>query len=800
MAFIDLAQAQPDIGRDIELTEVRRVRPRRSELRLDPDQREAIANRVARFYDEDQEARTEDMENRLQRIAKLRMWTEGTNLPWDDASDLGLPDMMEKSLKTQDTLINAVLATRPPIGAKATSEDDAGNEEKIDQLIDYQVFVEQDGEAAVNELAEAFETDGVFTAFVPWITETRETGRFKSFDPIPGNATPAEYFESLLRVEFQGDALTPDGRSDGWDWRIGEPGDRHRVSFYVAEDGAEVEMVEQVDAVVYDGPRILVMDYEDVLTPSGTANLQIPGPSNPGGAPHVILRSRPTVDEVRRLRDQGIYDLIDDDDMADAANRATRNDAENDGELRLRNVLNGIEPVDPHDKSQRTLTRLTCFDIWSAEQGGRTEDMVWTVILNTKTLVRAKRLSEVFPFNPPRRPLAEAPHIRQRGRREGISNPELVEGLHDAMKAILDSGIDSGDLANSPFFFYRPHGTMNPEVIRLAKGEGYPLGDPQRDVHFPQISNPTALGFSLNLYTLLNTMGERVSAISPLELGRVPPGQSTALRTTGNLSQVLAKGEARPERILRNFFGGLQQIWSLIHEQNRVFLPETKKIRLIGYQEPGVDPYVEIAKRDVSGIFRFEFKANVLNTSKQAMQAAMEQMLLSYVNPLMIQLGIIQPDGIYRLQREYGKSLGGDPDKYLSPPTPESDEPRIMAEEAIGTAMNGRAPQGIPMEPAAEHLQKLIAFTQSEDFGLMPQVGVQLLTAWAEQVRARAIQEQQRQQLLAAAEQFGQQGQQGVGGRPPEQIGAPEGGAPPVSSGGELIDEALPGAGGGANA
>jgi hypothetical protein len=44
-------------------------------------------------------------------------------------------------------------------------------------------------------------------------------------------------------------------------------------------------------------------DVQDVLHPIRCENLQIPGPSNPMGAAHVILRDFPTIDEIKRLRD-----------------------------------------------------------------------------------------------------------------------------------------------------------------------------------------------------------------------------------------------------------------------------------------------------------------------------------------------------------------------------------------------------------------------------------------------------------------------------------------------------------------
>ena len=153
----------------------RRTRPRKEAFSLDADRRKKIVSRVKDFRDADMTARQDDIDKRIQRYAKYRMWTEGKDWPWPNSSDAAVPDMMTHSLRMQDTLHNAVMSRRPVVGAKATLEHDIGKEEVIDKLIDHQIFVEQDGERIVGDLTEAFINDGHFTAYIPWIKETRET-------------------------------------------------------------------------------------------------------------------------------------------------------------------------------------------------------------------------------------------------------------------------------------------------------------------------------------------------------------------------------------------------------------------------------------------------------------------------------------------------------------------------------------------------------------------------------------------------------------------------------------------------
>src|SRR3546814_15882504 len=77
-------------------------------------------------------------------------------------------------------------------------------------------------------------------------------------------------------------------------------------------------------------------------------------------------------------------------------------------------------------------------------------------------------------------------------------------------------------------------------------------------------------------------MEERLTHIGDLQAGRVPPGRSSALRTTTNMALLASQAEARPERILRRLFTGLAEIWLQIHELNQRFLPANKKFRIMG--------------------------------------------------------------------------------------------------------------------------------------------------------------------------------------------------------------------------
>ena len=136
-----------------------------------------------------------------------------------------------------------------------------------------------------------------------------------------------------------------------------------------------------------------------------------------------------------------------------------------------------------------------------------------------------------------------------------------------------------------------------------------------------------------------------------------------------------------------------------------------------------------------------------------------------YVSELSIKLGILQPDGFFRLMKDIGEAFGQDPDQYLTAPSPDSMKPKILAEEALSAIVNGEIPDGVPAEGAQAHLEALVNFTETDEFGLLQQESVEILKAYMQEVQERAQFEARQAAILEATRGFGQG--QNPGGRPP---------------------------------
>ena len=749
-----------------------------------------IAERAVQFFNNDNEDRQIEMDLRAQRYAKFRQWkVTNDHSPWDNSSDATVSDMARTSLKMQDTLYNAIISTRPTLLAKATNKKDLDKQESIDQVLDYQAFVEN-GETWISDLVDAFVNDGHFTAFVPWVDERRMASTVKVFPILPPEQEPLIVFTQILEAEFPDHVEIEIAGPDGWDYIVTvEEDDRLieiKVSFYTDERD-KLEMITLREAKVFEGNKIIIKDRADVFHPTHVANLQAPGPSNPGGASHVGLVDRLTVDEVRRLQASGFYDELSKED-ADTLDR-TAEAIEEHPEEEQKSIIQGAN-ANPHVEhpEENLVTRLLIFDVMDLGKGF-TEDVVYWVLEDKKLVCRVRRLSEAFPSRTPRRPLAEEQSIPVRGRRTGIGQLELIEGLHDLAKQTLDQAVDFGSLLLTPWGFYRPASSLRPEQIRLSPGDLYPTSDPKNDVHFPAL--PTGgEAYAFNMLTLLNQEEERLTQIGDLQLGRVPKGKASALRTVGGQQMIAAQGQSRPERLLRRLFHGLGQIWTIMHENNIHFLEGKKEIRIHTSFSKGSDPYRTVDSKNLNGVVEFEFQANAFNISKESRQEALGQIGAGLTNnPLMLQAGVVDQIGLHKWGEDWVQVWGQEPDDYLAP-LPQGDV--ISFEDALLSIMNNEVPNGIPREGPMGHLQLLQEFQNSDNFAFLDETQLQIFEQWTQIVLGFLQQQMQQQQLAQSAQGQGQQEGQAEGSVPPDNEQAP------VQEN-ELIDEQLPSAGGGAS-
>ena len=720
---------------------------------------------------------------RMVRYAKYRGWSEDPDaLDW--ASNQHIPVMIANALRAKAGLFNAVMAIRPVMDGKPHRKDLKDTAERAGQLIDYQVFQEANGHRVLEQYIEQFVDDSVVLSYQPWVKDRRRLVDIKTLD------RPLESLDlampPLLEALLPGTIDLSMQRTDGTAWLATLPpqGDdpEREISVEVYDkDEQHIEVVCNWLATTYDGPAIIVQALEDFVVPLRSQNAQPITPQNPFGAPWVARLIRIHRDSIRRLIKDGVYDLVTEaklDEYVGEPRVPTDTPGTEDELKTYKDAQEGRGPDTAATADARDwFTLVEWYGAMDVNGDGLQEDVIFWIIREIPVLVRQRYLTELYTGLPIRRPISEARFIPVPGQFYGMGMIELMEGMHDLIHQLVNQALDNGRLANLPFGFYRASSGLKAEQLSLEPGTLYPIDNPQQDITFPPMSHADQT-FFFNMLGLAMQWLDRESQIGPIQMGQVPQGKASALRTTGTTMALLQQGAAMPEQILRRLFFGLKDIWEQIHLLNRRFLPPKKNFLIAGRPLDQDDAYARIEDRaEIDVPLTFEWQATLLNTNKGVMQQTLTALGMALFNPLSMQFGVVGPEQFYNYLKDLVQAGQLDPARYLIKPLGVPEGPRHTAQEAILMIMEDRMPEVAPLEPIEQHAQILQSYSRSPQFGFLTQQQVGLFKAYLMAVMQMMAQQQQQQQMMQAAQQFSQGmggGGQSVGGRPSEPGEAPE--------------------------
>lgn len=799
----EIQQDVPDAGNIPPSPEPAPARRKRRKRVLQVSQEQI--NTILDDFEKDLNRRDHRIRMRETRYAKYRGWhvLEPKTFPWKNCAHYWVPIMQIGARRLEAVLENAVKGIRPVMQAKARQGRNSSKGDRIDKLLDYQFFSENKGEEKIDSAVSNFVEDEALFFFCHWVRDDQTIREIRILPPLDPAIDHIPQILSLIPKMFEwpninfGNA-TAVGKDSalGWIWDVEFPGTdgvkrEIRVEFYERDD-EKLEAVLTYEARTFDGPAIEILDFEDVVPSSRAANLQPKCAANPLGASSVSRICKISLDAIRRGRKSGLYDRLDDTGMEaiEHGKSPVGSGAVEESTKELKDKMEGSEigGFGRDDETSRQV--IEWYGGLDVDNDKLEEQVILWIERKSKTLLKAVMLTELYPGVPLLRPIISTSIFPITNRIYGISFIELLEQFQDQIELLMDQNMDWGTICNSPWGAYRASSGLEGQPLYMEPGEFISLDNPQQDLYMPQFPQRGET-HTINTISLLQQFIERMQMFSDFSFGRVPAGKASALRTMGTTMSLLGQADVRSEQVLRRFFSGLARVYEIMHRLNQHFLPDKKEIRVLGMVEKGQDAYLELKPLDIDADMDFEFKATMLNTNKQMLSQALNQIAAMMMSPLAIQAGIVTEEQIYNVLRDEARALDLPDNRYMQPPPQTFQGPKILAEEAISAIMANELPVGRPLEGAMQHYQKLVQFTTGDQFGHLSPPQVPLFKTWLIQVQQMITEEQQRQQMMQAAAQM-QQSMGGSGGGPQtatgENIGTQQN---PAVQPGEHIDESI---------
>jgi hypothetical protein len=795
---------------ELELTEPApkppTIKPRRKRsFKID---KEEVCNYVLETLSQNEEDRKELINRRMDRHAKVRGWLPEKTFPWAGCANFPVPIMAIANLKVRGVLENAAKSVRPMLESKARQGRNVGKEKAITQLLDYQFFVENQGERIIDDAVSNFIEDEAVFLFTQYVKEDQTLHDTRILPPWPPEMDITVSALESLKVIYGGRLLSVVMEDDdGWDWQV-VYADEHnaqiqrysRVCFYEMED-LKIQACITTEVTTHDGPSIRVLDFEDVVYPVRAANLQPPSATNPNGAPHFDILFNVSLDTIQRRWKDKTYDQMDEEGEdwkkinASQSQAASGDDA--DLQKELKDQLEGSQVTRGAEREDRQ--GVMRFDRLDVDGDGFEEDVIIWCLRDSKVLLKVALLTEIYPGLPIRRPVAHDSFMPIVNRIAGQSQSELLEKLADATQVLLDQHIDWGTITNTPFGLYRAASGLKGEPIHIEPGVLVPVDNPQTDVVFPQWPTKDS-SYALNTIAVIQQFVERISMLSDVDLGRIPQGKASALRNVGTINALLGESGGRSEQVLRRFFHMLADVFEMMHRLDVRYLPDEKEVRIQGMAEQGMDAYTTIKNDQINAEIDFFFKATLLNSNKQALSVAISEMAMMLMSPLAVQAGVISVEQVYNLMKMKAESLDIDPTKVLQRPMTIMSGPRLLAEEVISALFAGDVPAGMPAEDPMMHLQKLMEFTSGATqltlegqpvgpaFGALSTDAAQALNIWMQKVQMLIAQQAQLMAAMGAGQQQSPNGDS-KGKEESDSTPANATGENPKVQTGEFIDE-----------
>jgi hypothetical protein len=487
------------------------------------------------------------------------------------------------------------------------------------------------------------------------------------------------------------------------------------VEFREARYVDEVDVLVHRPIVVQNNPRVEVVEYEDIILPYRTDNIQ--------EAERVTHQYWLTAAEIKQKIEQDGWDITEEEYerlvTESKGNEDRHKQAPDNKTLRWQrdravqeysyNYGSTTDPEAPYADGKVLIFEVYCRE--DLNKDGTFEEVIYHIPYSLKKIVRSYYLEELYPHG--RRPFADAHYIRVSDRWYSISLGELLAPINLEVDAIINMVNESQEIINNPFFFYVPAAnTVNPEVLEgIAPGQGIPVAD-VNGVMFPRfqqepLANLAAMD-SLLLFADRLTIAPQASGSN-----QTRNAPRTARATLALLSESGIKSDVIITAMQKR---GWPELIRQIHALYAAFGPDEKWFRVTGDTEAQ-----RITPAELRGNFEYTFSGNSVNTNREVTRNIAQIRYSTLItNPLVNQ----DMNALLELTKDFVRhfpegcntealvpklpGMGG-----AHPPMDQATEYQIMK--------LGKNVEALPLDNHIEHIQVLQQIINSPDFENQPE-------------------------------------------------------------------------------
>ena len=569
------------------------------QIRLSKSEREKIARMVIADAKAGIEARSEWLSKRRDAIKRLEMETESKTWPWEGASNIKLPAVAVASFATAARYMASIFGVSQIMDVTAVGSDDIPRIPAARQFVEWLVTDDRlNLYEKLDEFAAAIPPRGDYAAHVYWKRQVRNI---------------------------------PD----------------------LVEDIDGNEVVEKREEVVFEGAWVDMIDTENVILPSDATGVQA------GEADWVILQVWLPFDAIARRYKTRAYNVMTRKDFERVKQFEKRDESSSPTETKEEQDSSEGVISAPGRNKRRAYKWHGAYDI---DKDGLLEEVIFTVHVETETLLQAVYLDEIHPHG--KRPIIIGKYTPRPQSPYGKGVAEWIGHLDDITNTLLNQFIDRATLINAMTGAYESD-SLEEGPITLELGKLIPVPEGSR-ITFPKLPDYGPVFSSLIQFIERKT--ETVTGVSDAFLGKLNP---TSRASAAEFQGTLGEGAMGFEIKNRRFQSAAREIITMMFQLYQAFMPDG-----------------------------FEIKVN----PKLAQQIQQGQGPGGQPEPGM------GPQEQMMMAQQQDQGLGGQP-----PPGMSSQELEMMMALQQGQGMNGQAQMGMSPEE-----QMMAAMQQGPGGGMSP--------------------------------------------------------------------------------
>ena len=431
---------------------------------------------------------------------------------------------------------------------------------------------------------------------------------------------------------------------------------------------------------IYEGPCIEFVPKEDIAIIGGR-DIQT--------CDMVIQRGYYTRDQLETEVLRGVFDQDVVDDMI---NKGPAPESGKPGQniKQDREVHSGVQTLDVQEDLDRYEVLEAYVEV-DVNMDGLNESIIVWVDNNSGQVLRATYTHRVLRGG--KRPFANIEFIPREGHAYAMGMLELIHPISVELDMIHNIKVDIGIMAAQPIGFYRAATGMDPVKLRIKPGDMIPVDDPASHVFFPNLGDRS--GFFKDEEALLMQHVERLTAINDINTATL--GRQGAARTATGVSALVSENSANLDIFIKRMQRGWRQVLRVLWQMLQQRLPDNTEFRATG--RDGREYFRRVNRMNIQQRVDFYIEATSANSNRQMQLEQSMQVLAQTMNPLFLQIGVVNPGNIYEALKDYFQALGRkDYARFINKPA--NIVRNLTADEELARIIAGKK---VPVSPDQDH-------------------------------------------------------------------------------------------------